>query len=54
MNYEPKKHVCKHVIHVFSSEFHGESIGDGPKALQPILHEQGDHLQQQHDEGHQL
>ena len=29
---------------IFSSDINGESIGYGPKALQPILHEQEDHL----------
>ena len=52
-NYKLPKHLYKHVIHVFTSEFHGESNGDGLKALQPIPCEQQEHLHKQHDEGHQ-
>ena len=51
-NHDPSINLYRHVIHVYISEFHGESNGGCPKALRPLLHELGDHLQQQHGEGH--
>ena len=54
MNYKPQKHLGRHVIHVYISEFHAESNGDSLIALQLIQYELGDHLQQQHHEVQQL
>ena len=54
MNYKPQKHLGRHIIHVYISEFHAESNGDSLIALQLIQYELGDHLQQQHHEVQQL
>ena len=53
-NYKPQKHLGRHVIHDYISEFHAESNGDSLIALQPIQYKLGDHLQQQHHEVQQL
>ena len=52
MNLQAKK-TSVQICHTCLSEFHGKSNVEGPKSLLTMLHEHGDHLKKQQDEGHQ-